>query len=137
MASSTASSTLNGSVTTEDSTDESAQLSRESSPEIAKKSKHGKVSSVSRLRAQKYKHVFTIHDRSQPSCLTYQDVEATPNFWGFRNLLVLMLIVSNLRLVIENFKKYGVLVSFTSSVRTTVFLECLSSPSPSTDMRLA
>jgi len=65
-----------------------------------------------KAKAQKYKHIYAIHSSSKASCLTYQDVESTPNFWGFKNLIVLMLVVSNLRLVIENFRKYGVLVSF-------------------------
>ncbi|KAK3065328.1 hypothetical protein LTS18_001079 [Coniosporium uncinatum] len=57
----------------------------------------------------KYKHVFAVHSKLQPSCLT-RGVEPVPNFVGFRNLMVLMLFVSNLRLMIENFKKYGVLI---------------------------
>jgi len=70
----------------------------------------------------KYKHVFAVHSKPQPSCLT-RGAEPVPNFVGFRNLMVLMLcmlprasllgrarlindtVVSNLRLMIENFKK--------------------------------
>lgn len=107
MASSSAS-TANGSLTIDPQMN---GLSREESPEIVTKSP---TSSSARVRANKYKHIYTIHAKAKPSCLTYQDVETTPNFWGFRNLLVLMLIVANLRLIIENFRKYGILVSFGS-----------------------
>lgn len=34
---------------------------------------------------------------------------------GFRNLMGLVLVVSNLRLMIENFKKYGILVTLSGS----------------------
>ncbi|KAI9711977.1 MAG: hypothetical protein M1820_001685 [Bogoriella megaspora] len=57
-----------------------------------------------------YKHTFVIHDKTRTSRLS-RDSESTPSFVGFRNLMVLMLVMSNLRLVMENFKKYGVLVT--------------------------
>ncbi|KAL9097505.1 MAG: hypothetical protein Q9165_000401 [Trypethelium subeluteriae] len=59
---------------------------------------------------KKYKHAFVIHAKRRTSCLS-REAESTPSFLGFRNLMVLMLVVSNLRLVLENFKKYGVLVT--------------------------
>jgi len=86
---------------------------RSDSPEIVPKTPIPSQG-TSKVRAKKYKHIYTIHSQTKPSPLTYQDVESTPNFWGFRNLLVLMLIASNLRLIIENFRKYGVLVSFST-----------------------
>ena len=59
---------------------------------------------------QKYKHTHIVHAKEKTSCLS-RDSETAPSFLGFRNLMVLMLVVSNLRLVLENFKKYGVLVT--------------------------
>jgi hypothetical protein len=70
----------------------------------------------------KYNHLFAIHAKSRVSPLTRQDQTETPNFNGFRNLMALVLgtcpsdamaylsaktylVVSNLRLMIENFKK--------------------------------
>jgi diacylglycerol O-acyltransferase 1 len=58
---------------------------------------------------QKYRHVAALHSKSQPSCLS-RDAAVSPNFLGFRNLLVLVVIVMNLRLVVENFLKYGFLI---------------------------
>ena len=59
---------------------------------------------------KKYKHTFVIHAKERKSCLS-RESDSTPSFLGFRNLMVLMLVVSNLRLVLENFKKYGILVT--------------------------
>ena len=44
-----------------------------------------------RFVPRKYNHLFAIHSKSKASCLTSQDAEQTPNFVGFRNLMVLML----------------------------------------------
>ncbi|KAF2431775.1 diacylglycerol acyltransferase DGAT2 [Tothia fuscella] len=63
-----------------------------------------------RATARKYNHLFAIHAKSKASCLTNQDSTEQPSYAGFRNLMVLMLVVSNLRLMIENIKKYGVLI---------------------------
>ncbi|KAK4639598.1 hypothetical protein QC761_709700 [Podospora bellae-mahoneyi] len=60
-------------------------------------------------RSRKYRHVEAIHSESQPSCLSHDTTE-TPSFLGFRNLMVIVLVVGNLRLVIENIQKYGVLI---------------------------
>ncbi|KAF2714639.1 hypothetical protein K504DRAFT_420628 [Pleomassaria siparia CBS 279.74] len=65
--------------------------------------------STKRIRDTKYRHVFATHLVERNSCLSY-DAEKTPSFVGFRNLMVLVLIFSNLRLMIENFRKYGVLI---------------------------
>ncbi|KAF1961679.1 hypothetical protein CC80DRAFT_196117 [Byssothecium circinans] len=56
----------------------------------------------------KYRHVFATHSQSHISSLTHG--AATPSFVGFRNLMVLVLVFSNLRLMIENFQKYGVVI---------------------------
>lgn len=58
---------------------------------------------------KKYRHVAAVHSRPRTSCLG-RDSETTPSFIGFRNLMVIVLVVSNLRLMIENFTKYGVLI---------------------------
>ncbi|KAF2248158.1 diacylglycerol O-acyltransferase [Trematosphaeria pertusa] len=65
-------------------------------------------SSTRSTRKIKHCHVFATHSQQRTSCLT-QGAE-TPSFLGFRNLMILVLIVSNLRLMIENFRKYGVLI---------------------------
>ncbi|KAK3896987.1 MBOAT, membrane-bound O-acyltransferase family-domain-containing protein, partial [Staphylotrichum tortipilum] len=59
----------------------------------------------------KYRHVRAVHVQSKPSCLS-TDTTETPNFIGFRNLMGIVLVSTNLRLVIENIQKYGVLVCF-------------------------
>ncbi|KID86562.1 diacylglycerol acyltransferase DGAT2 [Metarhizium guizhouense ARSEF 977] len=53
---------------------------------------------------KKYRHVAAVHSKSRPSCLSH-DSDATPSFIGFRNLMVIVLVVGNLRLMIENLKK--------------------------------
>ncbi|KAL1843397.1 hypothetical protein VTJ49DRAFT_1747 [Mycothermus thermophilus] len=57
----------------------------------------------------KYRHVQAVHSRSKPSCLSHDTTES-PSFLGFRNLMVIVLVAANLRLVIENIQKYGVLI---------------------------
>ncbi|EEH37109.2 hypothetical protein PAAG_07527 [Paracoccidioides lutzii Pb01] len=57
----------------------------------------------------KYRHVAAYHSRLTISCLS-RESEVNPSFFGFRNLMVLVLIVMNLRLIVENFMKYGVLI---------------------------
>ncbi|KAH8673582.1 MBOAT, membrane-bound O-acyltransferase family-domain-containing protein [Xylariales sp. PMI_506] len=61
---------------------------------------------------RKYRHVAAIHSKSKPSTLSH-DAEVAPSFLGFRNLMVIVLVVGNLRLVIENIQKYGNLVCLT------------------------
>jgi diacylglycerol O-acyltransferase-1 len=60
--------------------------------------------STKRGKDTKYRHVFATHAVSRTSCLS-QDSEETPSFMGFRNLMILVLIVSNLRLMIVNLQK--------------------------------
>ncbi|RDA84189.1 hypothetical protein CP532_0277 [Ophiocordyceps camponoti-leonardi (nom. inval.)] len=60
----------------------------------------------------KYRHVDVVHQRTRPSCLSH-DSAAAPSFIGFRNLMVIVLVVGNLRLLVENMQKaryYGVLI---------------------------
>ncbi|KAI9723559.1 MAG: hypothetical protein M1828_004155 [Chrysothrix sp. TS-e1954] len=54
-------------------------------------------------------HVFAIHHQEKTSCLS-SGASPQPNFVGFRNLAILVILVSNLRLMILNFRKYGVLI---------------------------
>ncbi|KAL3483795.1 MBOAT, membrane-bound O-acyltransferase family-domain-containing protein [Aspergillus germanicus] len=56
-----------------------------------------------------YRHVIAIHSQVRHSCLS-RDSTNTPSFIGFRNLMVVVLVAMNLRLIIENFLKYGVLI---------------------------
>jgi len=64
---------------------------------------------IRRAFRRKYRHVAAVHSESKPSCLSHDTTE-TPSFLGFRNLMVIVLVVGNLRLVIENIQKYGVLI---------------------------
>ncbi|KAK9455771.1 MBOAT, membrane-bound O-acyltransferase family-domain-containing protein [Dipodascopsis uninucleata] len=60
-------------------------------------------------------HIYPIHSVSRSSILSRDSTTPTPSFVGFRNLTIIVLAVSNLRLVIENFIKYGVLIRFSQS----------------------
>jgi diacylglycerol O-acyltransferase-1 len=73
-----------------------------------------------KITLKKYNHVFAIHHQSKASPLS-QDSTETLSFFGFKNLMALMLskscpdfegcssnslsVISNLRLMIENFRK--------------------------------
>lgn len=52
----------------------------------------------------KYRHVAAVHAQTRPSCLSH-DSNVAPSFLGFRNLMVIVLVVGNLRLMIENMQK--------------------------------
>lgn len=65
----------------------------------------------------KYCHVAALHTKVQPSCLSHEAPQ-TPSFIGFRNLMVLTIIVMNLRLVVENAQKYGLLITLKFNIRT-------------------
>lgn len=58
---------------------------------------------------RKYRHTVAIHSQVRPSTLSH-DATQTPSFIGFRNLGLIVLIAGNLRLLIENIQKYGVLI---------------------------
>jgi len=73
-----------------------------------------KAQSVVGKRGSKtYKHTFAVHSENRTSCLSYD--APPPSFFGFRNLMGLVIVVSNLRLMIENFKKYGILVTLSGA----------------------
>ncbi|KAI1813935.1 diacylglycerol O-acyltransferase [Poronia punctata] len=61
---------------------------------------------------RKYRHVAAVHSQARPSTLSHE-TQASPSFVGFRNLMVIVLVVGNLRLVIENMQKYGNLICLT------------------------
>ena len=63
---------------------------------------------------RKYKHAFAVHAQTRTSCLSH-DSDAAPSFVGFRNLMALVLVFSNLRLMMENLKKYGILVTLSGT----------------------
>ena len=65
---------------------------------------------IDKTTPKKYKHTFAVHAQTRTSCLSHES-DAAPSFLGFRNLMGLVLVFSNLRLMIENFKKYGILVT--------------------------
>lgn len=64
--------------------------------------------------SEKYKHTYATHVKSRTSCLSH-DSTAPPSYAGFRNLMGMVLVASNLRLMIENFRKYGILVTLSGS----------------------
>ncbi|KZZ95885.1 diacylglycerol acyltransferase DGAT2 [Moelleriella libera RCEF 2490] len=67
------------------------------------------VEKIKAIPQQTYRHVAAVHSKSRPSCLSH-DSDAAPSFIGFRNLMVIVLVVGNVRLMIENLQKYGVLI---------------------------
>ncbi|KAF8979044.1 hypothetical protein BGZ46_005871 [Entomortierella lignicola] len=67
----------------------------------------------SRIASGSYRHTFPVHTKSVPSPLSK---EAPPeSYRGFVNLGMLLLFGNNLRLIIENYQKYGILISFPGS----------------------
>ncbi|KAM7189276.1 MBOAT, membrane-bound O-acyltransferase family domain containing protein [Rhypophila sp. PSN 637] len=82
----------------------------ETAPQNQEKSVNGDVDDqLRKVIRNKYRHVVAVHSESRPSCLSHDTTES-PSFLGFRNLMVIVLFVGNLRLVIENIQKYGVLI---------------------------
>ncbi|KAH8894996.1 MBOAT family protein [Thozetella sp. PMI_491] len=85
---------------------------KEAGPATRSEAPNGKVDTTEELRRSfraKYRHVHATHSQSRPSTLSH-DATENPSFLGFRNLMVIVLVVGNLRLVIENIQKYGVLI---------------------------
>ncbi|OQO13632.1 hypothetical protein B0A48_01861 [Cryoendolithus antarcticus] len=85
---------------------------------ISQPNGHTSPSSISAAQAKayshKYKHAFAIHREAHVSCLT-RDSPQTVSFNGFKGLAHLVLATSILRLMIENFKKYGIRVTISAS----------------------
>lgn len=68
----------------------------------------------SRRASKRYKHTFAIHATSRAS-LYSGDATVAPSSLGFRNLMGLVIVISNVRLMMDNFKKYGILVTLSGS----------------------
>ncbi|KAF2171725.1 hypothetical protein M409DRAFT_17961 [Zasmidium cellare ATCC 36951] len=68
--------------------------------------------------SKKYKHTFAVHFETRPSQLSH-DAKSAPSSLGFRNLMGLIIVISNLRLMLDNFKKYGILVTISGSKVST------------------
>lgn len=83
-------------------------------PQPLKPNPKGEKKTHGRVASPEYKHTFAVHSVDRTSCLSH-DAEVLPSFLGFRNLMGLVLVVSNLRLMIENFRKYGILVTLSGS----------------------
>lgn len=60
--------------------------------------------SLRKYTQKKYRHVAAVHSNPRTSCLSHES-DAAPSFLGFRNLMVLVLLISNLRLMLENIRK--------------------------------
>ncbi|PHH64687.1 hypothetical protein CDD81_4128 [Ophiocordyceps australis] len=69
----------------------------------------GKTNGKTHGPKSRYRHVVAVHSQTRPSCLSH-DSDSAPSFIGFRNLMVIVLVVGNVRLMIENIQKYGVLI---------------------------
>ncbi|KAL2005385.1 hypothetical protein VTN00DRAFT_2596 [Thermoascus crustaceus] len=78
-------------------------------PESSSSPADGAPQSRAAATRSKYRHVAAYHSQLRNSCLS-RDSTVTPSFIGFRNLMVIVLIFMNLRLIVENFMKYGVLI---------------------------
>ncbi|KAK1983696.1 MBOAT family protein [Colletotrichum cereale] len=77
--------------------------------ELTTSEKHRTTEELRRAVQRKYRHVAAVHHKSRPSTLSH-DSNTAPSFIGFRNLMVIVLVVGNLRLMMENIQKYGVLI---------------------------
>ncbi|KAK9239603.1 MBOAT, membrane-bound O-acyltransferase family-domain-containing protein [Lipomyces kononenkoae] len=95
------------------------QIGKDSEPPNQLPDANGDESEEDKLTKQqdskgtiKLSHIYPIHSVSQGSILSRESTAPTPSFVGFRNLAMIVLAVSNLRLVIENYSKYGVLIRF-------------------------
>ncbi|MCJ1337353.1 hypothetical protein MMC09_002635 [Bachmanniomyces sp. S44760] len=75
-----------------------------STPTMSRKSNGSIAQSAVKMSHDKYRHIAAVHSRPRSSVLSH-DTNSTPSFLGFRNLMVIVLIVMNLRLVVENFMK--------------------------------
>ncbi|KAK9365434.1 MBOAT, membrane-bound O-acyltransferase family-domain-containing protein [Lipomyces kononenkoae] len=86
-----------------------------SQPQDATGDKSDEVKSTKQQETKapvKLSHIYPIHSVSQGSILSRESTTPAPSFVGFRNLAMIVLAVGNLRLVIENYTKYGVLIRF-------------------------
>lgn len=78
-------------------------------PQTKTKSADNNTKALKKALTRRYRHTEALHKESRPSTLSH-DATATPSFIGFRNLGLIVLIAGNLRLLLENIQKYGVLI---------------------------
>lgn len=71
-----------------------------------------------------YLQCHAVHVQCKASPLS-TDAESSPSFTGFMHLAVLLLGVSTLRAVLENYRKYGLLVTLPFSTTSTAEYGCL------------
>ncbi|KAI0227255.1 hypothetical protein L0F63_007234 [Massospora cicadina] len=72
----------------------------------------GRVNDRDDVKVFTYKHAIPVHTSSRPSILAK---DAPPqSYRGFLTLAMLVLLATNMRLIIENFMKYGVLITVPS-----------------------
>lgn len=76
---------------------------------LAKADSKPDTAELKKALSRKYRHIAALHSKTRPSTLSH-DATETPSFLGFRNLGLIVLIAGNLRLLIENIQKYGVLI---------------------------
>jgi diacylglycerol O-acyltransferase-1 len=102
-ATTTSTETSNGSA----SASASASVSKRNGHDVTRTNGNGNGTATTgppKKPGQKYRHVAAVHKNTRPSCLSH-DSDAAPSFIGFRNLMVIVLVVGNLRLMIENIQK--------------------------------
>lgn len=78
--------------------------------------RHGSGRKDPRSASRKYKHTFAVHAVARPSVFS-ADAPTSPSTLGFRNLMALVIIISNLRLMIDNYSKYGPLVAISGGAK--------------------
>ncbi|KAF9935285.1 hypothetical protein FBU30_004860 [Linnemannia zychae] len=85
-----------------------------SSPaDVLSQSQRQDLSKSSKKKTSTYRHTFPVHTKTLPSPLSK---EAPPeSYRGFVNLGMLLLFGNNIRLIIENYQKYGFLLSIPGS----------------------
>ncbi|KAK9459512.1 MBOAT, membrane-bound O-acyltransferase family-domain-containing protein [Lipomyces oligophaga] len=75
---------------------------------------HSKVKAAESTRRVNFSHIYPIHSVSRASILSRESTTPAPSFVGFRNLGMIILLFGNVRLAIENYQKYGVLIRFSN-----------------------
>jgi diacylglycerol O-acyltransferase-1 len=90
---------------------ETLQLTR---PEARPRTHSISGSKHAQAAARKYKHAFAVHSKNRTSCLS-RDTTENVSMQGFKNLAFAVLACSILRLMIENFKRYGIRVTISSN----------------------
>ncbi|KAI9105627.1 MBOAT, membrane-bound O-acyltransferase family-domain-containing protein [Phlyctochytrium arcticum] len=93
---------------------------------LKSKASAAKAGKDERTRPPMYSHTYVIHSALRASPLSKESPEQ--DYRGFYNLSLLLLAVSNIRLMVENYMKYGFLLSSPfESVRTSDLILALAS----------